>query len=308
MLALLLLLSLAFSLEGVQTWAARKAISIVNQDFNTEIQLGRLKYKWPNRVGLYEVYLPSDGGDTVVYIAEGEVGFLGYSDADYTLALSHIHTDGMKLIQRVDPGDSVNAFMRFIDKLTEDTTSSGRTFHFFADDIELKNLQYRFLVPSDTAFFLAYNEGYLHASNLRVDGPQVDATFEELSFLDNEIFVGGPVEQNTLHFIYFGEKKLEDSISIGADLWWGGAFEDLVKNLKTGIMNPESVRFFIGYSGWASGQLSDELSENTWIISDAKLEEEFLQNTPDELWRSVLKNMGGEFKVMANYPLDPRLN
>lgn len=137
---------------------------------------------------------------------------------------------------------------------------------------------------------------------------QLSQLVEELSFLENEIFVGGPVEQNTLHFIYFGEKKLEGSISIGENLWWGGDFEGLVENLKVGSIKPDSIRFFIGYSGWASGQLSDELSENTWIISDHKLEVEVLQNTADELWKLILKNMGGEFKVMANYPLDPRLN
>ena len=31
---------------------------------------------------------------------------------------------------------------------------------------------------------------------------------EALDFLDKDVFVGGPVEQNTLHFIYFGEKAL----------------------------------------------------------------------------------------------------
>jgi putative transcriptional regulator len=152
---------------------------------------------------------------------------------------------------------------------------------------------------SEGSFGLVLNKpSILHLSEL----------VEELSFLESEIFVGGPVEQNTLHFIYFGEKKLDGSISIGEDLWWGGNFEDLVINLKNGSMLPDSIRFFIGYSGWGSGQLSDELSENTWIISDNKIDAEVLRNTPDELWRSVLKNMGGEFKIMANYPLDPRLN
>ncbi|MFL0684226.1 MAG: YqgE/AlgH family protein, partial [Algoriphagus aquaeductus] len=47
---------------------------------------------------------------------------------------------------------------------------------------------------------------------------------EELAFLEAEVFVGGPVEQNTLHFIYFGEKVLEESIMIGDKLWWGGDF------------------------------------------------------------------------------------
>jgi putative transcriptional regulator len=152
---------------------------------------------------------------------------------------------------------------------------------------------------SEGSFGLVLNKpSILHLSEL----------VEELSFLESEILVGGPVEQNTLHFIYFGEKKLEGSISIGEGLWWGGDFEGLVENLKIGSMASDSVLFFIGYSGWGSGQLSDELSEKTWIISDSKIDLKVLKNTPDELWREVLKNMGGEFKVMANYPLDPRLN
>ncbi|GAA0880056.1 YqgE/AlgH family protein [Algoriphagus jejuensis] len=152
---------------------------------------------------------------------------------------------------------------------------------------------------SEGSFGLVLNKpSILHLSEL----------VEELSFLENEVFVGGPVEQNTLHFVYFGEKVLEGSIAIGEKLWWGGDFESLVEQLKTGVLDPYSVRFFIGYSGWGSGQLSDELEDNTWIICDHKIDSEVLQNTPDELWRLLLKSMGGEFKVIANYPLDPRLN
>ncbi|NVJ87758.1 MAG: YqgE/AlgH family protein [Algoriphagus sp.] len=131
---------------------------------------------------------------------------------------------------------------------------------------------------------------------------------EELEFLDMEVYVGGPVEQNTLHFVYCGEKKLEGSIAIGEDLWWGGDFQDLVSGLKTGIIPEDSIRFFLGYSGWGPGQLLDELAENVWIICREKLELETFASTPDELWRSLLKSMGGEFKVIANYPTDPRLN
>jgi putative transcriptional regulator len=131
---------------------------------------------------------------------------------------------------------------------------------------------------------------------------------EELSFLDKEVFVGGPVEQNTLHFIYFGDKLLEGSIPLGNNLWWGGDFEALQEKLKLGEFDAESVRFFLGYSGWGSGQLKEELSESTWIICTQNLDAENLEFTPEELWKNLLKNMGGEYKVIANYPLDPRLN
>ncbi len=131
---------------------------------------------------------------------------------------------------------------------------------------------------------------------------------EELEFLDKEVYVGGPVEQNTLHFIYFGEKQLEGSLCLGGDLWWGGDFDSLLEKLKIGLIEPENIRFFLGYSGWGSGQLLDELSEDTWIVCQEKLILDNLDLTPEELWRYLLKNMGGEFKVIANYPLDPRLN
>ncbi|WP_111611034.1 YqgE/AlgH family protein [Algoriphagus yeomjeoni] len=131
---------------------------------------------------------------------------------------------------------------------------------------------------------------------------------EALGFLDKEVFVGGPVEQNTLHFIYVGEKALDGSISLGENIWWGGDYDSLVEKLKLGLFDPESVRFFLGYSGWGSDQLDDELSEETWIICRENLDEKTFDFTPEELWKNLLKNMGGEFKVIANYPLDPRLN
>lgn len=131
---------------------------------------------------------------------------------------------------------------------------------------------------------------------------------EELNFLDKEVFVGGPVEQNTLHFIYFGDKVLEGSISLGNDLWWGGNFDTLQEKLKLGQFNAELVHFFLGYSGWSAGQLKEELEVSTWIVCTNNLEVQSFDFTPEELWKNLLKNMGGEYKVIANYPLDPRLN
>lgn len=131
---------------------------------------------------------------------------------------------------------------------------------------------------------------------------------EDLSFLESEVFVGGPVEQNTLHFIYFGSKLMEDSVRLADNLWWGGDFKELVRNLNTGIIQVKDVRFFIGYSGWASGQLADELEEMTWIVCDSIQASELFTDCPDDLWKNILKNMGGEYQILANYPRDPRLN
>lgn len=137
---------------------------------------------------------------------------------------------------------------------------------------------------------------------------KISELVEGLEFLDKEVFVGGPVEQNTLHFIYLGEQLVEGSISLGKNIWWGGDYNSLIEKLKTGMIDVDSIRFFLGYSGWATHQLMDELNDNTWIICREEIDEITFEYTPEQLWRNLLKSMGGEFKVMANYPLDPRLN
>jgi putative transcriptional regulator len=130
----------------------------------------------------------------------------------------------------------------------------------------------------------------------------------ELDFLNAEVFVGGPVEQNTLHFIYFGVQLMEESKSLGNDVWWGGDFSDLIQHINSGELGLNQVRFFMGYSGWSSGQLAAELSAQSWIVYSDPWSQELFDNSPDQLWRSLMKSKGGDFEIQSNYPIDPRLN
>jgi putative transcriptional regulator len=130
----------------------------------------------------------------------------------------------------------------------------------------------------------------------------------ELDFLDAEVFIGGPVEQNTLHFIYFGVQRMEDSRSLGNEVWWGGDFPTLVQLINSGKLNLSQVRFFLGYSGWSPGQLADEFKDQTWIVYSESFVKELFDNSAEQLWRSLMKRLGGEFEIQSNYPTDPRLN
>ena len=69
----------------------------------------------------------------------------------------------------------------------------------------------------------------------------------------------------------------------------------------------DTFRFYIGYSGWGIGQLDEEIEEGTWLLHPGS-ETHLFATDPDKLWRSVLREMGGEFAVLANYPDDPRMN
>lgn len=130
----------------------------------------------------------------------------------------------------------------------------------------------------------------------------LEDTYAELT-----LFTGGPVQQNTLHFIHRRPDLIDDSVEVMEGLFWSGNFEQVKKAVNLGTLTNSDIRFFIGYSGWSEGQLADELDAKSWIV--ARTDPEFLFNTPpDQFWRGILKRMGGAFKAIANYPTDPRLN
>jgi|ERR1043165_2123405 putative transcriptional regulator len=122
-----------------------------------------------------------------------------------------------------------------------------------------------------------------------------------------KIFLGGPVGTDTMQFLHCLGDKIENSLKLTDNLYWGGNFEQLKTMMAEGLIGADEVRFFLGYSGWSPGQLEEELKDNAWIITDATHEHIF--ETPfDSLWKETMKNMGGIYHTMATYPENPTLN
>lgn len=131
---------------------------------------------------------------------------------------------------------------------------------------------------------------------------------EDVNHFDADLFVGGPVQQNSLHFIHKREDQIEGSREILPGMYWGGDFDQLLTLIDTRQLNKEDFRFFVGYSGWEPGQLKSELEVKSWIIHKKATPQMIFEHDADQLWSEVLKTMGGKFRVIANYPQDPRLN
>ncbi len=126
-------------------------------------------------------------------------------------------------------------------------------------------------------------------------------------YVDMPLYLGGPVQQNTLHFIHRRPDLIDGSIRVADGLYWSGNFAQLTEAVNLGTVTEGDARFFIGYSGWDAGQLAEELDKKSWYISYA--DADFVFDTPTQaFWREVLKRMGGQFRSIAHYPTDPRLN
>ncbi|MBT2559049.1 YqgE/AlgH family protein [Hymenobacter sp. ISL-91] len=118
--------------------------------------------------------------------------------------------------------------------------------------------------------------------------------------------VGGPVEPDTLHFIH-QRADLPEAVALGGGVYWGGDFARLLELLIRGELTPAEVRLFIGYSGWTNGQLADEVREKVWIVEPDAAAKVFTLTT-DAFWQAILREKGGRYRMLSNYPTDPRLN
>ncbi len=125
---------------------------------------------------------------------------------------------------------------------------------------------------------------------------------------DFQLFHGGPVEEDHLYFIHKIPEIIPGGLPITGNIHFGGDFDQLNKNLKenSGLFSDVNIRFFVGYSGWAPGQLQGEINENAWFVSDLIIDP-FAVN-PGTLWRDLLPRVAPEFALWKNAPDNPELN
>ena len=122
------------------------------------------------------------------------------------------------------------------------------------------------------------------------------------------IYIGGPVERNSLHYVHTIGTKIEGSQEILDGLYWGGDFEVVRKLVENNEVDSSNIRFFAGYSGWDEGQLLKEIRENSWITVPANKESCMKLSSNKELWSSFIKKMDAKYAIWTNLPADPFLN
>lgn len=121
------------------------------------------------------------------------------------------------------------------------------------------------------------------------------------------VYYGGPVQIDTIHFLHQRPDLIPDGSEVIDGIFWGGDFGKIIELLKEDRLTERDIRFFIGYSGWGEGQLDEEMKSKTWITGEGNRKLIFPVNI-DNTWKDALKQLGGEYLQMINYPIDPQLN
>ncbi len=115
------------------------------------------------------------------------------------------------------------------------------------------------------------------------------------------VFIGGPVAENGLFYLHTF-MDIESSEEILPGLFFGGDLTEIFELLNADEKNKEKVRFFIGYSGWSKGQLTQEIKERAWICVNNITIETLLSVPVSTLWKKCMSIQGEQFQTFALFP------
>jgi putative transcriptional regulator len=90
------------------------------------------------------------------------------------------------------------------------------------------------------------------------------------------LYFGGPVEPVGLFAVFRAQEAPGQTFPVVGDLHLA-LLPPTVEQLL--LKPPEQVRFFNGYSGWAPGQLANELQRGDWWVFDADPDTVFRKDT-----------------------------
>ena len=122
------------------------------------------------------------------------------------------------------------------------------------------------------------------------------------------LYYGGPVETDSLFFIYNSKIKLKGSIPISKHLNWGGDFDEVIKLINDNKISEKDIKFFLGYSGWSTSQFKDEVIKESWEIIKSFDLNLVLANKTEDVWRNYLDSCGYKYLIWSNSPENPNHN
>ena len=82
---------------------------------------------------------------------------------------------------------------------------------------------------------------------------------------DHRLYYGGPVELSMVMMLTRGELVSEGLFHVSDDVFISSERPVMEATLAAEATSQE-MRFYIGYSGWASGQLDSEIARGSWHV------------------------------------------
>lgn len=123
------------------------------------------------------------------------------------------------------------------------------------------------------------------------------------------LYLGGPVGTNMMFFIHnLGKDAIPGSEQLAPGLFFGGDFEVMKIFLADGEKVNEKVKFMVGYSGWTTGQLDNEVKRHDWAVLKNDVGELVMSTDNDAMWNNAVARFGDQYQLWNSWPDDVSMN
>ncbi len=127
---------------------------------------------------------------------------------------------------------------------------------------------------------------------------QLEIKVEVPGIAEQPIFVGGPVQQDRGFVLHETCDEYDSSYAVADNLRLTTS-RDVLEAIAQG-RGPKRHLVALGYAGWSSGQLEEELKDNAWLSTPVDLD--LLFDTPsDQRWAAATALLGFDPMALANY-------
>jgi len=111
--------------------------------------------------------------------------------------------------------------------------------------------------------------------------------WKEAKGRSDPVFVGGPVNRAAVLGLLRSSAKPPEATPVFADVYLVSSKALLEKTLAAGA-DSQSFRVYLGYAGWAAGQLEYEVGLNSWHAFKADPGAVF-DADPDSMWQRLIR-------------------
>jgi putative transcriptional regulator len=105
------------------------------------------------------------------------------------------------------------------------------------------------------------------------------------------VYWGGPVQPDTVFGLVRAAKPPKSTVRVLDDVFLTGtrkALEAAAREDEAGLKE----RIYLGYTGWAAGQLEGEVLRSGWIVAPADANAVFSKE-PEAVWKKVQRLLDG---------------
>lgn len=113
------------------------------------------------------------------------------------------------------------------------------------------------------------------------------------------IYIGGPVQTDRGFILHSSESEWDSTLSITAEISVTTS-RDILEAIAEG-KGPNQTLIALGYAGWGSGQLEQEVSANAWLNSPAPIDVIF-DTASEDRWAAAANVLGIDLNLLTGAP------